>query len=216
MKKVMWVFICVFMLFSLSSLVNAQSAAGMERPRFGLGVSIGKEIAADLVYYEGIVLKTVDFPNFYIPIQVSPGIRLEPYFGYWKYSYKYSNASTYKEKYSLMDIGVGVFMTTWCGPVNLYYGGRIGMLKYSYSEESTGSDKYTQKRTDWVYGLAVGGEYFFTNNLSFGGEVQFNYMKMGDFKTNEDENDHESDYESSTSFIFTRPLIFVRWYFGCR
>lgn len=223
MKKVLWVFICIFMLFSLSNLVNAQSAAGMERMRIGLGVAMGKEV---LPIYEGTAIKMVDFPNFYIPIQVSPGIRIEPYFGYWRYSYSFSSGSSYeeKEKVTLMDLGVGVFMTTWCGPVNLYYGGRIGMHKVSYYskeeytyDSTTDTDEYTAKQTNMVYGPAVGGEYFFTNNLSIGGEVQFNYMKMGDWKYEDDEeNNNDSDYSESESYLFTRPLIFVRWYFGCK
>ncbi|MCJ7811739.1 hypothetical protein MUP95_00255, partial [bacterium] len=132
MKRIMWIFVFIFVLFSVSNLVQAQTAAGMERMRIGLGVAIGKEV----LDIEGMYFQTVDFPNFYIPIQVSPGIRIEPYLGYWRYSYSSSYSNDYtsedKEKVTFMDLGTGVFMTTWCGPVNLYFGGRIGMQKISY------------------------------------------------------------------------------------
>ena len=219
MKKTAWLFICIFVLFSLSNLVYAQSAAGMDQMRIGLGVAIGKEV---MPIEESMILKMVDFPDIYVPIQVSPGFRLEPYFGYWRYSYSSENSSTYEQKYSIMDLGVGVFITTWCGPVDIYYGGRIGMQKNSQYYKSTYTyDSTTEtteskaNQTNWIYGPAVGGEYFFTNNLSLGGEVQFNYMKMGEWKESNGE-DHESDYKQSTSVLYTKVMITVRWFFGCR
>ncbi len=219
MKKLIWVFMCIFMLFSLSNLVNAQSAAGMERMRIGLGVAIGKEILPIDIYDSSIMLQTVDFPDIYVPIQVSPGLRIEPYIGYWRYSYTNKCPSyTSKYKYSIMNIGVGVFLTTWCGPVDLYYGGRIGMRKISqsstYTNASTSESKY--KQTNWAYGPAVGGEYFFTNNLSIGGEVQFNYIKVGDWERSDGDNNHEDECEESTSILATKVLLTVRWFYGCK
>ncbi len=224
MKRIMWIFLFIFVLFSVSNLVQAQTAAGMERMRIGLGVAIGKEL---LPMSESMIIKTVDFPNFYIPIQVAPSIRVEPYFGLWRYSYTYSssNGGSYeqKERWSLWDVGTGVFFTTWCGPVNLYFGGRIGIQKISsYSKETTeyeGEEPIEEEskgsQQNWVYGPAVGGEYFFTNNLSIGGEIQLILEKVGDWKY-EDEEEPEYDYSESESYMYTRPLIFVRWYFGCK
>jgi opacity protein-like surface antigen len=151
------------------------------------------------------------------------GKRFYRFFGFWRYSYSYSNEDNEESKYTLWDVGCGAFFTTWCGPVNLYFGGRVGILRASYSYKYTyiyDSSSITSdgdgSRTDWVYGPAVGGEYFFTKNLSIGGEIQFNFQSVGEWKWEDEEEEEEDTGEYSESIMYTRPLIFVRWYLGCK
>jgi hypothetical protein len=179
-----------------------------EKMRFGFGAALGKEV---VMMGESALFNSVDFPSFYFPIFLSSTLKVEPEFGFWKYSYK--NAE--EKSLSLMHFGVGVFLVKWCNRMNLQFGGRIGIMrtsshyKYSYMSETYDSEG---SKTDIYFGPALGGECFVCTNLSLGGEIQFLYGKMGNWKY-KDENDSESDYKEY--LMTTKTLFFVRWYLGC-
>lgn len=208
MKKLSWLLIILLTVFFVSNFAVAQEKVGMDRMRFGFGVALGKEIFPEV----GYPVSLLDFPSFYIPIIFAPNIRIEPSFGLVKYS---ASDTDWSDSYTLMDIGCGIFLLKWYGPVNLYFGGRVGMFKTSYKNEYTdweGNEQTDEvKQTNMYFGPAIGGEYFFTSNLSLGGEIQFIYVKMGTMDYGDDANGSEDD-DYSESMMKTKTLFFIRWY----
>jgi hypothetical protein len=207
MKKLSWLFIVLLTIFFASNFAVAQEKVGMDRMRFGFGVALGKEILPA----EGYPICMLDFPSFYVPIIFTPNIRIEPSFGLVKYS---ASNTDWSDSYTLMDIGFGIFLLKWYGPVNLYFGGRVGMFKTSYKSEYTdweGNEQTDEgKQTNMYFGPAIGGEYFFTSNLSLGGEIQFIYVKMGTWDYGDENGGEDDDY--SESMMKTKTLFFIRWY----
>ncbi len=195
------------------ALAQSLSLTHVERPMLGLGVAIGKEVSTLGDFSDPVVsVHQVDFPSIYLPIRVNPGLKIEPEFGLMRYTI---DASSVDQTFSIMLIGAGAFFLMNVGPVDLSWGLRFAMIKESYDHD--GAADYTVTRNDMVYGPALGGEYFFTRNFSLGGEVQFNYVKLGEIETDGDDapnNGTAEDEKIKQSILRTKPLIFVRWYFG--
>lgn len=206
-----------FALLCVAAAVAAQaqslSLTHVERPMLGLGVAIGKEVSTLGDLTDPIVtVHQVDFPSIYLPIRLNPGLKIEPEFGITRYTI---DAPDVDQTFSIMLIGAGAFFLMNVGPVDLSWGLRFAMLKESYDHD--GLVDYTVTRNDMVYGPALGGEYFFTRNFSLGGEVQFNYVKIGEIEIDGDDaptNGLAGDEKIKQSMLRTKPLIFVRWYFG--
>jgi len=196
MKKASFIMLLVVTSLYLSNFLYAQEETQEERSRIGFGVSLGKEIIAI-----GEAYTLLDFPSFYLPISLSSNFRFEPEIGYVRYS---GSGEDWKESNSILSIGCGIFFMTRKGKVDIYYGARLGFMITSYSWRFTwnGMDSDDDSKTDFYIGPAIGGEYFFTKHLTLGGEIQFNYISMGQW----------DDGEDSESVIRTKPLIFVRWY----
>jgi hypothetical protein len=193
MRKASFIMLLVVTSFYLSNFLHAQE----ERSRIGFGVSIGKEVLAA----DGMQLTLFDFPSFYLPISLSSNFRFEPEIGYYRYS---GSGEDWKQSNSIISIGCGIFFMTRKGKVDIYYGARLGFMITSYSYRYTwnGMDSDDDSKTDFYIGPAIGGEYFFTKHLTLGGEIQLNYIFIGQW----------DDGEDSESVIRTKPLIFVRWY----
>jgi hypothetical protein len=192
MKKIALV---VLILIVASSMVFAQGK--MEGTRFGMGVSFGKESIPQIPYPIGLL----DFPTFYLPVQLGSMFRVEPEFGY--YSFKESNSTT--STYSTMIIGIGLFYTKWYGKCDIYMGGRFQYWMWKYKEENGTS--IDESRTDYMFGPAIGAECWCCDHISFGGELQFNYMNIGQF-----ENGTPAEDITTTVMKF-KGLFFIRWWF---
>jgi hypothetical protein len=177
--------------------------------QFGFGVNFSSEYT---VYYvngfgEEVQIETlpVDLANFSIIVK-NNFFRLEPSIGYFTSTIDYNDASSSSE-YSNSNIRVGAvfaFNDTHIESMNLYYGIDFGFIfssrKYtsSYSDQSDDNSK-----TDFFIGPAIGGEYLFIKNFSLGGEINLNYISIGQY-------DSESDI--SAWAMSTRGLIYLRWY----
>lgn len=173
-----------------------------EKTRVGFGVSIGKET---MIIEEGTAFTLFDFPSFYMPILISRQFRLEPWIGLYRYS---RTVEDRKNSYMLFSLGCGIFSMKDKGKVDIYYGARFGLVHISYSYKYSSND-YNEddedSKTDFYIGPAIGGEYFFTDHLSLGGEAQLSYAFIDQLGHN--------DKDVSESLISSKTLIFVRWYF---
>jgi hypothetical protein len=59
--------------------------------------------------------------------------------------------------------------------VSPFFGFRVGLLRMiPHTGDGT---------TDWLFGISLGGEYFFDENFSIGIEPQFNYTKSDERST---------------------------------
>jgi hypothetical protein len=199
MRKASLVLLLGIALFLVSNPVYAQK----KTPSFGIGVSMGREVI--FIYYQSMFTMS-DYPSFYMPIRISPGFRIEPEFGLWRYSYSRDGGDR-KSTYTVLSLGCGIFPMTNKGKVNIYYGGRLGFLSISESYKNKWDghiETDDDSKTDFYIGPVIGGEYLFTDHLSLGGEVQLNYTSYGRYN---------EDVDVSESLISTKTLIFVRWYF---
>ncbi len=189
MRTARFILLSTATLLLVAGPLDAQESA----TRFGIGVSLGKEFVG---FEDEGMLTLFDFPSFYLPIVVSPGFRVEPEFGLWKYS---ASGDDWDYSMTLLVLGCGLLGVSERGNGNIYYGARLALLRISYSD---GDD---DSKTDFYIGPAVGGEYLFADHLGLGGEAQLNYVHVGQWG---DDDDDESE-----SIIRSRTLIFVRWYF---
>ena len=198
MKKVSLILLFGTAFFLISNLLYAQE----KETRLGVGVSLGKE---SLLIDEDAILTLFDFPRFYIPIITSPQFRFEPEIGLYRYS---RSGDDWESSYMILSLGCGIFPMTHKGKVYIYYGARLGLVRISYSSEYTWNghtESDEDSKTDFYIGPTIGGEYFFTDHLSLGGEAQLNYTFIGQFDNGDD--------DVSESLISSKTLIFVRWYF---
>jgi len=199
MKKVIFIllFVCISLLMVNPLQAQERLQAQEKRSSIGLGVSLGKEL-----YMPGLTM--LDFPTFYLPITPSPNFRIEPEIGYYRYSGEFED---YETTETYLTVGCGIFLISQRGNTNIYYGLRLGFIRvYEYDKWIwNGQDVYEEHRTDYYIGLAIGGEYLFNKHLSLGGEIQVNFISIGQWS--------DSTGKHSESITRTKPLVFVRWYF---
>jgi hypothetical protein len=132
--------------------------------------------------------------------ETSPTFRIEPEIGYFNGSQEISNGMTQEHKITSWRIGVGILPQKPYEKFTLYYGARVGYINENIEDES--------KANGYYIAPALGGEYFFSNHFSLGGEAQVVYISA----TTEPEDDYEN-WESKLSVVNTRALAFVRFYF---
>jgi len=200
---------CLFLMLLLTAtMLNAQEVTHVEQThwegvRFGMGVALGKEVFSLM----GESLTFLDFPSFYIPIQFGYTFRVEPEFGF----YRYSNG----DNYTTMLFGCGFFFTKFYGSAfDIYYGGRFNMYRHTgtYTEWDPFEDEeeeYEYSRNDFAFSPTIGAEcYLCGNRLCLGGEIQFNYMMIGKGEVDGVKG------EESPKIMKTKTLFFIRWFFG--
>ena len=164
-----------------------QPAAGKAAARVGVGVSISDPgellIAGSDTTLAATIVPSILIPTILIPINLTSRFRLEPEVGGYRTSSTvtefFGSASLDRKRMnSLLRIGTGAFGLVTKEKFTLYYGGRVAYLRYRQSSQ-TGSfpESFTYPSIP-AFSVAptVGGEYFFSDYLSFGGEVQVTFI----------------------------------------
>lgn len=161
-------------------------AAAQERPMIGLGIGIapfavpGAGAAA--------VSRTVEL---YVPIAVTPQLRLEPSLGIA--TDDQPGAGTDTRDFTL---GLGAFIVNRFAPTaDMYVGGRL-RLNFAKVSNPAASDT----GTDLQIAAALGGEYYFVPRFSLGLEGE-----LGIFQN--------SRVSGDNSGVFTTGIAFLRVYF---
>ena len=215
--------------------------------RVGLGVSIDPATIGHISYYSNSsspVVQEVEAPIlFYIPVNITDSIRIEPLFGlrssnntttdHSQYVYGNTNSNsitTNTVKISAIVAGIRVY---YYQPLSenfaLYVGPKFSVsfqtLEFQSEDLSNYNANYTYRsngtktnETDLTYGIIVGGEYFPVSHFSLGAEANINYTVFGDPKVTETNIPETTSYVTDTKEreyhqIHTDALIFVRWYF---
>lgn len=140
------------------------------------------------------------------PIETSPKFRLEPEIGYYKATEENDNP-TREHTVSSFRIGLGVFPQKTYEDFTLYYGVRVGYI--SQTQTSTISElnvDYEETTSGFFIAPALGGEHYFSEHFSIGGEAQLVYASL-------DSERKDSNDKSNLSYFNTRALIFFRFYF---
>jgi hypothetical protein len=178
----------------------------------GIGIPFGKR-AIFLDDDEFIQLPTT-LSNVYLPIVIQSMLRIEPEFGLWRYSYNMKNSIEYTENFTSFRLGCGFFVMMSKEKVSFSGGLRSGFMftssKCDYDPDLGGYDDEEASKTDFFIGPAIGAEYFFSRHFSLGGEAQLNYIRIGEWKYDGEDDD---DIDRSESIITNNHLIFLRWYY---
>jgi hypothetical protein len=195
-------FLCLGLL-----LLFVVSAKAQDDPvRIGFGVGFGQGFSFIGGEDFSVLSLPIDFADFSVIIR-GKNYRFEPTLGYFSVSSS-NNSSGYssESKSSNLRLGTVLAYANEIKSVNFYYGIDFGVILSSESRESSfpgGSESTDESKTDFFIGPVVGGEYMFSDNFSLGGEIQINYISIGNF---------DDDSDASTSAFSSRGKIILRWY----
>lgn len=191
----------LLVLLVLAATARAQDGGN----RVGIGVSlIQGALIADL---EELQFGATFLSNIYVPIIVGRSFKLEPEIGFLRFS---EDGEFAEETITQWRFGIGAFYYMRAAEsLRAYVGPRLGLQLTSMTDENGG--KYEFDETDLLIGIALGGEYFFSDNFSLGGEIQLNYTSFGEPSYKIDGVEQEMDL--GRSLINNNGLILLRWYF---
>ena len=203
-------FLVTFLILVLTTFSSAQTEGSSVQ--FGFGVNISREVPTFTSSETmEIITLPIDLANFTFVIR-GKNFRIEPSLGYFTGSSDYTNGQYHSEG-SISNFRIGAviaYNNSSFESMNFYYGIDIGVILSSESgsvnNPYTGSDSYDRSKTDFFIGPAIGGEYMFNRYFSLGGEINLNYVSVGNYSDGEDEDD------STTWLISTRGAVYVRWY----
>ncbi len=195
-------FLCCVVLLLFVVSAKAQD----DRVRVGFGVGFGQGmgfiISGDFDFAGIAPYLPVDYADFSVVIR-GKNFRFEPTLGY--YSISSSSSSGNESSYSNFRLGTVLAYANSKGSMTFSYGIDIGVILSSESRESNTPEPTStdNSKTDFFIGPAIGGEYMFSDNFSLGGEIQINYISVGNF---------DDDSDASTSAFSSRGKIILRWY----
>jgi hypothetical protein len=135
--------------------------------------------------------------GFFVPINLSARVRVEPYVNFQ--STRFEPSSTDTTWFSFTQLGLGLFSVSHPQErISLYFGPRGGLLRGSRKQSNGGGGEATSKDKGWFIAGALGGEYSPADRLSMGAEARIQY-------------DHASS-ESSGAFELGPSLYSRSWY----
>jgi len=185
--------------------------------QFKIGVGIGLNPIA--IGHGDRMFLPVGLGNFYIPIQISNNIRIEPELGIMSFNDEISSEDqSNTNSTSILRYGVGGFYTI--NPAKSfknYFGVRLGLMSATDEDESDPESEYDpnteESQSAFYFGFSVGGEYFFSDYFSLGAELQINYISFGEpeYKPASEHSDYK-DY--SRTYLSNNGVIFARFYFN--
>lgn len=193
---------------SIVAVLTVLFTASTAQAQLGVTPGIGAGIQP-AVFVEEDLLSIFGGLNIYFPLQFNENFRVEPSIAHLSTSTEDGDqtAST-----STWNIGTGIFYTSALTDQTIWYvGPRIG-LNFADQSQDDGVNEQSVSRTNVRLGASAGGEYFFSQRFSLGGEVQLNHVFVG-------EQDFDPDPPAGVAdegggLTTTRALFFVRWYFG--
>ncbi|MFC2119566.1 outer membrane beta-barrel protein [Bacteroidota bacterium] len=194
-------FLCLGLLILFGINIKAQD----DPVRIGFGVGFGQGFNFFGGEELSVITLPIDFADFSVVVR-GKNFRFEPTLGYFSSSSSSSSSGyTYESSSSNLRLGTILAYATAISSMNLYYGIDIGVILSSEKRESTfpGSTSTDRSKTDFYIGPAIGGEYMFSDNFSLGGEIQINYISIGNF---------DDDSDASSSAVSSRGKIMLRWY----
>lgn len=184
--------------------------------QFGFGVGMSRDFPILINEDLEILTLPIDFANFSFVIR-GRNFRIEPSLGYYTVStegtYEAYPGEPYHYETSMSNFRIGAviaYNNSSFESMNFYYGIDVGVV-LSSSSSSSSIPNYTntsndESKTDFFIGPAIGGEYMFNRYFSLGGEINVNYISVGNYSDGEDESD------TTTWLISSRGAIYIRWY----
>ena len=202
MKTFTNIIIILMIIISTNNPLYAQN----KTKGLGFGVSLGKEFLGGTE----LNISLLDFPSFYVPIILSSTFKLEPEIGFYSYSMSIEDPNEGWEKveyYNIFSLGLGIFPLKQYDKVIIHYGVRLGLIHYSLKDCLDDKKVEKSSKTDYIISPSTGGEYFFNEHFSLGGETQLNIVFVDQY------DDYYYDIDVSETIIKSKVLFFLRWYF---
>ena len=113
----------------------------------------------------------------------------------------------------MFHIGTGAFGVTTRERFKLYYGGRIAYLRYKQSSETGSVESFTYPSIPgWLVAPAIGAEYFLSDHLSLGGEVQVQFITWSAESVPRTAGGISTSTSLSGSSIATHGTLVLRFY----
>ncbi len=188
------------------ALAAPASAQQPSQGRVGIGLGLPTHSFGSLLSTLGGATGVFEGPQIYVPINVSPNLRIEPQFGYIS-----ATDDDLHETDSAFTIGAGAFYVAPMGQqTNIYAGGRLALI-WTKDENHTGGGllvKTTQRATSLA--PVFGGEYAVSPRFSVGAEAQLNFVWLSD--PDQEVGGITQTFPGGSNY-FTQGLIFVRIYF---
>lgn len=194
----------IVVLAALAATVGlAAPATAQQEGRVGLGVGI-----APLSVISNDDLLTAGGPRVHVPILVGDAMTVEPYVGYFRLHQSSGDVVFSQDRtWTALQVGVGLFVRREAGNRGrAYFGPRLGIVRLGTTFESDAVEDDVN-RTDLVFGVVAGGEFFLTERFSLGGEAGLAYQRRG-----EEKGSGATDAEESGSIFRTTTELRVRWY----
>ncbi len=223
MKNLSLIVILSFVLLTFSSsLYSQESSADKQTIKVGIGIS---SAFSTISLYQYPSLNS-DQPQLNtavsIPMIFSSVYKLEPYVSYTsvKSETKSDNPNlsnyNYDFKGHYISVGMGIFYVKEIEKTKLHFGVRGGYLS-TYTESKMTSlsynSYYEDKGTGFLITPIIGGEYFFSDYFSLGGEVHFEWSHLNIDQIDKYDYNNEEYYTSSLNRLNTLGIIVVRFYF---
>jgi hypothetical protein len=195
---------------ALAALALAAPAAAQQGqarpPRVGIGVGLpaGEFWTAAQLAGSSLPAPGGLAPAIYVPINVTPGLRIEPQIGYAGWSVDAGGGEG-----SLFGLGVGAF---WVKPlaqqVQLYAGPRL-VLQWA-SETGGGPTPQKREGNDLILAGALGGEFVPHPRFAVGAEASLGLVWVGDREVTEPGQPTTEDPGGSATLM--QGTLFVRVY----
>jgi hypothetical protein len=203
MKTVLRIGALVAALTFAAPAAAQQQQQQQQQGRVGIGLGMPVNQLGQLIGIFGGPSASVE-PQIFVPINISPNLRIEPQFGYFKLSDDDDQTDT-----SSFTLGAGVFFVK---PVaqqtQLYLGGRLA-LNWFRDEDQTSPAKFEQ--TNVTIAGVFGGEYLPSPWFSVGAEAQLAYTSLGDPDVTDTVG--VTTTGQGGSIFSTAGLLFLRVYF---
>lgn len=144
----------------------------------GLLLSLSNVHSANVGIGVGLVNFTEGGYKIYVPVNINPVFRLEPYFEYFERDSDtvgtFTNSSNTDE---YTGFGVGIYgQNVTSSNTSIYYGINLGA--YTYDETSFGLGASETESDGTVIAPTLGFEYKFVENVSLGGEVAVRFSEQ--------------------------------------
>lgn len=183
------------------ALSLAAPAAAQQGPRGGIGIALSN-------FDVGSLLTGGSLPaaQIYVPINVSPGIRIEPQLGILKLEDDVDPS----QDMSVFTVGVGLLFMKHVGQQTIaYVGPRIALSRVSQPvNDPFGPGTLDATGTDFRLAGVVGGEYLFSPHFSIGAEAQLAYTSVGDRDAGSGVNIPGGSSFATSALVFFRTYLF--------
>ena len=190
---------------ALAALAVAFPAAAQEAAGARLGIGIGLPTSEIASLFATAPVGSFSPPFLYVPINLTPQIRLEPQLGFL------SAKQDGGDDFSVFGVGTGAFfLVPLGGQAQLYVGPRIVFMRTTETNVSGSGITTDTTGNDWWLAAALGGEVMLHPRVSLGGEAQLGYTAIGD---RESVTAGVKTIEPGGSSTGTQGVVFVRVYF---
>lgn len=198
-------------LSTLVALLFVSTVAAAQRNTLYVGIGVALNPVAIVVNNTDMFLP-VGLMNIYVPLQISPHLRVEPECGILSIRDNTTgNNAIQQQTWQYVRFGTGVFYT-WqpIASTQLYTGVRGGLLRHTTARETTNDIIPKRESAQWSYytGLCLGGEYYFSPHFSLGAEAQLYYVYIGNRNSTP-----LAQGEAVRSILTNNATVCVRLYF---